>query len=472
MPEQILYGSTSNDMRRYNVVTGENTFVRRTLFVDGKKQSRVYANRREYLRYISKIVDSGFEMENFDASNNYLGGNNDVVFDSHVVGNASGGSIEGFVVSLDGNKIYYYTGIREIWVYDKVAGTATLITTATGSRLNGIDLDPLDQDSLVYVEFVHLYHYRLSTGVITQIRANVGTTNVIQILGGVVYGATFAGIAFKVNVDGTNDVVIFQGPAKFKGLYVDTIGKKLVYLNANSAKVYGDSTIADLPSDPSLFIVTPSPISLKVVWQEVSGATSYSLKYTVGTKGESDNVLNAVASTTNLRYTLRNLPFASPYTLYLYYSVDSSEPSVLVGSATHYTLGNLSGNYDRSNFEDGAGGFDLSGYSDTSLSALDEVLNDLFDTGDEIQLDIGAKKTRTRFVKTGESTTVEDGSALAFGFVPSAGAGQSATLTLPDSSSVVVSFDETTEEITIGGSVLTTGQSIILDGNKVTVYDL
>jgi hypothetical protein len=475
--EDLLYAHGGN-LRKYNLTTGENTLVTsKGSFGYGKVQSRVYANKRIYVRNGYKILDAGIEASKMEESTNFSAFLNDprnVVFDISEIGDTSKGTIIEFVVSFDGNKIYYITSTDEIWVYDKPSDSVSLVTDQTNRAVRGIDLDPLDQNSIVYTDFGKLTHLDISTGVMTQIYSTfIGFSSLIYVLGGVVYAATTSGGSVKVNIDGTNLVTgKVAGSDTCLGMYLDTINKRTLYFQNGMIRVLDDPTIADLPADPSLFMVTPSPISLRVVWQEALGATSYSLRYTVGEKGASPTVISAVESTTRLGHTLRNLPSASPYTLYLYHSVDNTDPSILIGSGTYYTLGNEPGNYDRSGFQDDSGGFDLSGFSAASLSSLDEVLNDIFDTGDEIQLNIGSKKTKTRFVKRGESVAVEDGASLAFGFVPSAGAGQSATITLSDSSNVTVEFDEATEEVTIDGTKLTSGQSIVLDGKKVTVVDL
>lgn len=472
--EDLLYAHGGN-LRKYNLTTGDNTLVTtKGSFAYGKVQSRVYANKRIYIKNGYRILDAGIEASKMEESTNisaFLNDSRNVVFDISEIGDTSKGTINEFVVSVDGNKIYYVTNTDEIWVYEKPSNSVSLVTDQAGRAVRGIDLDPLDQNSIVYTDFGKVSHLDISTGVITQIYSTfIGFSSLIYVLGGVVYAATTSGGSVKVNIDGTNLVAgKVAGSDTCLGMYLDTINKRTLYFQNGMIRVLDDPTIADLPADPSLFLVTPSPISLNIVWQEALGATSYSLRYT---EGESSTLLSAVESTTGFRYTMRNLPPVSSYTLYLYYSVDNTKPSILIGSGTYYTLSSDPGNFDRSGFAGDSGGFDLSGYSAASLSSLDEVMNEVFNTGDEIQIEIGTKKTKTKFVKRGESAVIEGDTALSFGFVPSAGAGQSATITLSDSTDVTVEFDETTEELTINGAKLTSGQSIVLDGKKVTVVDI
>lgn len=81
-------------------------------------------------------------------------------------------------------------------------------------------------------------------------------------------------------------------------------------------------------------------------------------------------------------------------------------------------------------------------------------MNDLFDTGAEVKFNLGRNSggTKAKFVKRSGTTQIEDGSSIAIPFNTSAGSGQSATLTLSDvTSDVTVSYDETTEAVTVDG---------------------
>lgn len=175
------------------------------------------------------------------------------------------------------------------------------------------------------------------------------------------------------NVGGTDyQESIKPGGYTFNALYLDAVNKRVILFETGSCKVRCDEAIADLPDDPSVFVVTPRPISLDMVWQEVDGAASYSVTYTVGLKGEWDVVISSVESTNNLRHSVKKLDPGSTYTLIFNYSTTEESPSLLVGSSTHTTLDNLSENYDRSRFshDDGDGTFDLTSLNAVSLAPL------------------------------------------------------------------------------------------------------
>ena len=62
--------------------------------------------------------------------------------------------------------------------------------------------------------------------------------------------------------------------------------------------------------------------------------------------------------------------------------------------------------------------------------------------------------------------------ALLLPFDSSAGETQSATMTLSDNTSVTVDFDDQSGSVEIDGVSFAPGQSLILDGKKVTVVDI
>ena len=99
-------------------------------------------------------------------------------------------------------------------------------------------------------------------------------------------------------------------------------------------------------------------------------------------------------------------------------------------------------------------------------------MNELFDTGAEIEFSVGATSTKAKFLKRGESTTIADEESIAIPFNTDSGTGQTATLTLESGSSVAMTYDATADEVSIGGTVYASGQSLILDGKKVTVYNI
>ena len=102
-------------------------------------------------------------------------------------------------------------------------------------------------------------------------------------------------------------------------------------------------------------------------------------------------------------------------------------------------------------------------------------MNDILTTGTKIQLARRGRGVRAlkkaKFVKTGEAIDVELDVSIAFSFTETAGAGQSATLNLSDDSTVLVSFDDATSEVSVGEVTYKEGDTLVLDGQKVTVIN-
>lgn len=108
--------------------------------------------------------------------------------------------------------------------------------------------------------------------------------------------------------------------------------------------------------------------------------------------------------------------------------------------------------------------------NEEAVDSLLGVMNELFTTGDEVVVTLpGGSKTKTKFVNRGGSASIVDVEALLLPFDESAGASQSASLTLSDNTSVTVAYDEASGTIDVGGTVYSPGDSMVIDGKKMTV---
>lgn len=220
---------------------------------------------------------------------------------------------------------------------------------------------------------------------------------------------------------------------------------------------------------PDVVTMTPRVTSLVVLEEEIPGATAYRL---ATQETGSATAVVAKPSFTDPTQVIRNLSPDTEYTLRLY-STSGSGGSTLAGASTVSTLPNLAENYKTSEFLSASGRFDLSSLGATSVNHLSEVMNDLFSTGDQIDINIGGRgPTASKFVRRGASVAVDDSEALVAPFTKDAGAGQAITLTLSDASEGALSFDETTEVVTVGAVSYDAGDSLVLDGKKCTIIDI
>ena len=116
--------------------------------------------------------------------------------------------------------------------------------------------------------------------------------------------------------------------------------------------------------------------------------------------------------------------------------------------------------------------YDISAVGD-NVSA--EVVNELFTTGDIVEVDMNfARKTtmETTFVKKGELVEVDRSGAVLLPFDLSTSETQQSTIKLSDTTSVQVGLVQGTGEISVGGTTYPSGKSFIMDGRKCTAFDI
>ncbi|AAK14574.1 unnamed protein product [Ectocarpus sp. 4 AP-2014] len=188
---------------------------------------------------------------------------------------------------------------------------------------------------------------------------------------------------------------------------------------------------------------------------------------------QESGTLNEVVAHENFTDTSKivsGLKAETTYTIRLYTAAGLGLEYTLLGQDDCTTYANLAKNYDVADFVSASGAYDISDLDDSVSSAM----NDLFSTGASVEVAINdSKKSRkTTFVKRGGVISVANEEALLLPFDSSSGATQSATITLSDDTSVTVDFDDQSGSVEIGGVSFTHGQSLILDGKKVTVVDI
>lgn len=386
-------------------------------------------------------------------------------------------NIKGLDVSFDGTTIYFSAGTNEIWSVS-IDGTNPQLLFSTTGESRSLSLDPHDPDTLVYVDGSDLMYRNLSTGITTTVLAGgFALNNGIDVIDGTIFTfKRFQGTGYtRVKLDGITDFV--EGPRAWGfGFVTDTVNKVAyghgITNSYDDLNVVIDGLIPDLPADPSIMALAPRPISIRATWSAVGGATSYGVGYSLGQPGV-NAIISSIRRTTDFFHSVRNLQPDTEYTVYVYYSTGGAVPSIVVGARTVSTSPNTAGNYEKNDYGGEDGKFSFEDLDQASLDTLGEVMNDLFTTGDDIAFKLPTgKSVSTRFVRRGETTNISDASSVSLPFTANSGSGQTASLTLSDSTTVAITYDETTEEMSIEGQVYTSGQSFVVDGKKVTLYDV
>ena len=215
---------------------------------------------------------------------------------------------------------------------------------------------------------------------------------------------------------------------------------------------------------PEFLLPTAGVSSISATVVEVPGASTYRITITEPPSGTVRIAHNDISPGD---FVIGRLTPATTYTLQLL--ADSGNGFVVEDTETVTTLQNSAGNYDRNTFGSD-GEFDLSVLDVSEFSLLDDVINDVFTTGDRLEVNLGPRSSRVSFVRRGETVSTDE--SILAPFNADSGSGQQITMHLSDSSTVQVAYDETNNSLTIGGAGVQVGESIAIDGKKLTVADL
>ena len=214
--------------------------------------------------------------------------------------------------------------------------------------------------------------------------------------------------------------------------------------------------------------LNPRPVNIVANIKEVEGASAY--RVTVQVTG-SDKVRVVADGFTGTKLNIQPLVPLTGYTVKQYYTTDGTLYQPSLEESTTTTDATSSRNFVIGDFKDTSGVFDLSGLNTGASGQLYEVINEILTTGDSVKLNLSGKSTKTaRFIKRGESHPIVD--ALVMPFETSGGTSQTASITLSDESEVTLTFDEVSETINVGGVAYSYGDSIVIDGKKMTIVDI
>jgi hypothetical protein len=252
-----------------------------------------------------------------------------------------------------------------------------------------------------------------------------------------------------------------------KFLYMDS---SLTVTDTNALYIYdhiGNLVYTD-PSQLTLTL-TPRSINVFVVINPVEDAVGYRLTYQEigGTE------LTFESRFTELTKNINPLLPETTYQIRLYADYGSGAGFVLVELSTTTTLSDVVSNYDMSDFVQDEGVFDFTDIIDSSADAISPILNSLFTTGDNVKVSLeDSTVVEANFVNIGDSVDITDEDTLLIPFDESSGSGQQISITLSDSSVVILTYDETLETVTLNGETYPIGSSFIVDGKKLTIWKL
>ena len=199
-----------------------------------------------------------------------------------------------------------------------------------------------------------------------------------------------------------------------------------------------------------------------LTWDAVSGASTYRITSDENSSGEVD-VDDTITGTS---ITVPNLVPGTSYEFKLYSDLDplvsalnttDSTPAV-DATSVQSLLTRFSNNL-----------VELSSISTNALNDIDSSLRDVLSTGEVLETSIG----ETVFVADTDTLIIPSiGVSVLTPFDELAGSSQQATVTLSDSSTNVVTYDETTNEIISNGENVPVGSYTVIGGYKVSVKEI
>ena len=248
----------------------------------------------------------------------------------------------------------------------------------------------------------------------------------------------------------------FSGKMTDFRIYADTISSE----EALSIYTSGPNPTTTIP-----LTITPRVSNISVSVAFISGAIGYRLTYQIT---GNDNIITI--DFTDLQQTIYNLIPETEYTFGLYSTTDGSVYT-LVETAVIITLSNDGDNYDKDDFMDSDGIYDLSRFNNVSLNLISDVINEIFDTDDNIEINIDGIRRNSKFVNLGDTIDATDTDAILVPFSTASGSGQSVSLTLSNSISTI-EYNNLTETLNIEAENYEVGNSLVLDGKKVTILEI
>ena len=230
-------------------------------------------------------------------------------------------------------------------------------------------------------------------------------------------------------------------------------------------RVYDDALSAadittlfsDGPNPPPLSVTMYTHVA-DLAWSPVSGVISYTI-----TMSRDSGPVVTLATTSELSHSVYGLTPGSLYEFSLYTDLDPATPvDTLTDSALAVDNTNVDSLMTRL-------GNDLTLLPPTSISSIEDFIPSVLSTGEIVKTFLG----ETTFVEDSDTITLSyPNDAVLTPFQSTSGSGQSASIILPDGSTNVVTFDETTNEVIVETTNYSVGEHFVLGGLKASVKEI
>lgn len=264
--------------------------------------------------------------------------------------------------------------------------------------------------------------------------------------------------------------------APFFSDFGEVTGRHLALANVQTGELFTDGAITAVVTDATTVLeyslstleTQASPIAVTTTVIPVAGAVDLKLTYQAPDGEEQTAFTGFLGGVKNID----SLDAETQYTLRLYADMGTGAGYEFQEASIASTPANTAENYRVEDFvEDGK--IRLDRLSKSAKARMSSVMNELFSTGDDVELGtVGNKRfPGAKFVNRGGTHPIKDVEALLLPFDADSGSSQMVNLQLSDDSTTAVLFDELANTVSIGSSVYTPGDIFVIDGLKCTVFE-
>jgi len=233
----------------------------------------------------------------------------------------------------------------------------------------------------------------------------------------------------------------------------------------SSGDVFDTNGLVLFP-EPPLVITTISPFSVVLTWIEVEGSVKYRVDFG-STQGSNTNRSHMTGSD-ETTVTIHNLDSSTEYTFQVFSSSDGSSFTLeteITGSVTMPS--NIAGNYILSRFllDDK---YDFSSFSPDKTAQIAPIIGSLLGQDESVLMQVnGDRRELLVSSLSGDTLDIQDRDEYILPFQPSVGPGQS--LTLEGIFEGTLDYNELNDSITIDGTELSAGSSVVIGDIRVTL---
>lgn len=220
-------------------------------------------------------------------------------------------------------------------------------------------------------------------------------------------------------------------------------------------------------------LITPTSTYMTVQWPSVAGASAYTVLYS--SVSSTDGFKTFVTNFSGTTVTITNLTPLTTYYVRVQSRISGSYVTSYTGSTT--LPSNATTNYSKAAIPITAGSagksatdvvYDVTHIQSIGAVTRDAVLKSLLNTGDKVIVKGRSVSNTATFVAPGSASTVSGNSHVFIPFEPTAGS-QQISLTFPDKSTSVISYNTSANSVTIGGIERKIGDFFFLGGQRAQV---